>query len=163
MKSPLRAIEVPVLSSKCLIMKSENWSFASLLIAAKLQFWDTRTIATWELVTFCLDEIKGTGLAWCFWCVVIVNLRNLQVWRSKKGTLLIFGSTIKDAKKKRFLSVEISIIHHIIMSWSQFLVQLGIVWHVCPFFGCFTFALILMVSKDVDCAEWALIMCIKEG
>ena len=122
-----------------------------------LRYEDKCKLATWELVTFCLDEIKGLGLSWCFWCVVIVNLRNLQVWCSKKGTLLIFGSTIKDAKKKRFLSVEISIIHHIIMSWSQFLVQLGIVWHVCPFFGCLTFALILMVSKDVDSMEWVLI------
>ena len=131
MKSPLRAIEVPVLSSKCLIMKSENWSFASLLIAAKLQFWDTRTIATWELVTFCLDEIKGIGLASFFWCVVIVNLRNLQVWRSRsnwqKRGLAYFCVTLKDVKTKskvialqrRFLSVEISVIQHVIMSWLQ--------------------------------------------
>ena len=35
MNSPIRAIKDPVLSSKSMFMKSQNWSFTALLIAAK--------------------------------------------------------------------------------------------------------------------------------
>ena len=128
---PFKSNQSPCIVQQMFDYEISKLAFPSLLIAAKLQFWDTRTVATWELVTFCLDEIKGIGLASFFWCVVIVNLRNLQVWRSRsnwqKRGLAYFRVTLKDVKTKskvialqrRFLSVEISVIQHVIMSWLQ--------------------------------------------